>query len=370
MQKFLAVFPTSKIIFFESKPDLSDNTKPVFDEMVKRGLNEKYKMVWLVSKKAENLPNIKNVYYLKTDSRFFRFKMIYYNYFSKALICCNDFLGTVRNGQTSFYLTHGIPIKSVRSYYNVPENIDYMILNGEKTIEMSAYEFNFNPQKTVALGFPRNDVLTAFKKDIMSLFPENQVEKIAVWYPTFRQHKTVAINATANALPIIHDETQAQKLNEIAKQNKVLIVLKPHFAQDVSRIKACNLSNIKFIDDSFFAENQISSYQFIAACDALITDYSSVYYDYLLCDKPIALVWEDYEEYRKTTNFAVDMDYYMKGGEKVYNLADFESFLKNLSSGNDRLKAERKEICEWANFSNDAKNAIRVTDFIIKKAEL
>lgn len=368
--KILSVFPTLKIIFFESVPDLSDNTKAVFDEMVKRGLNEKYKMVWLVSKKAENLPKIKNVYYLETDSRFFRFKKLYYHYFSKALICCNGFWETLRKGQVSFYLTHGTALKHSRSYYRLNEKIDYMIVDGRGTLKMMAYELNYAEEKTVALGFPRNDVLTGSPKNIHYLFPENKGEKIAVWYPTFRQHKTASLNATENALPIIYDEAQAKKLNEIAKRNKVLIVLKPHFAQDVSKIKACNLSNIKFIDDNFFAENQISSYQFLAACDALITDYSSVYYDYLLCDKPIALVWEDYEEYRQTTDFAVDMDYYMQAGEKIYNLNDFEIFLKNLALGKDNLKEERLEISKWANYSNDGKSAERVTDFIIEKASL
>ena len=101
-------------------------------------------------------------------------------------------------------------------------------------------------------------------------------------------------------------------------------MLKPHFAQDVSKIKSCNLSNIKFIDDQFFIENNITSYEFIANCDALISDYSSVYYDYLLCDKPIGLVWEDFHEYKNTVDFAVDMEYYMKAGEKIYNIEDFE----------------------------------------------
>ena len=43
------------------------------------------------------------------------------------------------------------------------------------------------------------------------------------------------------------------------------------------------------INDSFFIDNDITSYELLAACDSMITDYSSVYFDYTLCDKPIGL---------------------------------------------------------------------------------
>ncbi len=366
----ILILPVKNIGFFESVPDLSDNTKPVFDEMIKRGMNEKYKFVWLVKAKSSDLPKIKNVSYLARNDRFFAKKELYYHYYSRFKVCCNAFLCTARKGQTSFFISHGSCIKSVRSYYNVPNEIDYTLVDGEPTREVMAYELNYALDRTVALGYPRNDILVSSNYKSIDLFPENKGEKIVVWYPTFRQHKSGHLSAATKALPILHDEKQAEKLNEIAKANKVLLVLKPHFAQDVSKIKACELSNIKFIDDEFFVKNNVTSYEFIAGCDALLSDYSSVYYDYLLCDKPIGLVWEDYEEYKNTTNFAVDMDYYMKAGEKIYNIEDFEKFIVNLATGNDTLKAERAEISAWANYARDGKSAERVTDFIIEKAGL
>lgn len=370
IKKMLSFLPVKNWILFESIPDLSDNTKALFDELIRRGMNRKYKMVWIVSKESTNFPNIKNVIYCNKNARFYKYKALYYRIFAKAFVCCNEFWVTFKKGQTSFYLTHGTCIKSVYNYYNLPANIDYMIVNGEKTRQIIAYEVRFPVEKTVALGFPRNDILTNTNRDIKSLFPEHDCEKIVVWYPTFRQHKNGTQNASPHALPILHDENRAAKLNAMAKENKALIVLKPHFAQDVSKIKACNLSNIVFIDDAFFEKNHITSYEFIANSDALITDYSSVYYDYLLCDKPIGLVWEDYEEYKKNVDFAVDIDFVMKAGEKIYNLADFECFLKNLSAGKDILKKERAEISAWANYAKDGKSAQRVADFIVKTAKL
>lgn len=370
IKKLLSLFPVKKLILFESIPNLSDNTKAVFDEMIRRGLNNQYKMVWFVHGKNDALPQINNVYYCDRDAAFYKIKMFYYRAFAQAVIVCNEFFSTFRKGQISFYLTHGTCLKSVYNYYNLPEKVDYMIVDGEETRRVMAHELRFPLERTVALGFPRNDILLKCGKNTHSLFPETEYEKIIVWYPTFRQHKNGTQNASAYALPILHDENQAARLNEIAKDNNVLIILKPHFAQDVSKIKAQNFSNIQFIDDSFFEKHSITSYEFIASCDALITDYSSVYYDYLLCDKPIGLVWEDYESYKNTVDFAVDMDVIMKAGEKIYSLLDFEAFIKNLAAGNDSLKEERAEISQWANYSRDGKSAERVVDFIMAKAKL
>ena len=364
----LSRIPLRKLIVFESIPNLSDNPQAVFNEMLRRNLNETYRFVWIVRGKDGSLPKIKHVTYCDKDSKFYKFKLLYYRIFAKALISCNDFLVTLRKGQTSFYLTHGTAIKSVRNYYNVPDNIDYTLIDGEATKQIMSYELNVPSEKVVALGYPRNDILVNAGRDLHSLFPGHEQDKIVVWYPTFRQHKNGMQHLQSYALPILHDEEQAKKLNKIAKDNGVLIILKPHFAQDVSQIKACHLSHIHFIEDSFFVANNLTSYEFIAGCDALLTDYSSVYYDYLLCDKPIGLVWEDYETYKSTVHFAVDMEYYMKAGEKIYSLSDFELFLKNLTLGNDTLKNQRAEICSWANFAKDGKSAERVTDFILEKA--
>ena len=159
-------------------------------------------------------------------------------------------------------------------------------------------------------------------------------------------------------------------LNEIAKQKNILIVIKPHFAQDTSYLNLKELSNIVFIDDDFFADNNITSYEFISSCDALITDYSSVYFDYLLSDRPVAAVWEDIEDYRKNPGFAIDVDCYMKAAHKIYAVPDFEDFISQVANGEDRYRKERLEINKLVNYSNDGNNAKRVVDFIVEKAGL
>ena len=40
-------------ILMESNPDFADNTKAVYDEIIKRGLNLKYKVIWAVNDKQK-----------------------------------------------------------------------------------------------------------------------------------------------------------------------------------------------------------------------------------------------------------------------------------------------------------------------------
>lgn len=366
IKKIISVLPIFKIILFESVPDLSDNTKAVFDEFIKRGFNKKYKCVWVVNRISPELPEIENVTYIKAES----LKLRFYRIFAKCFICCNGWLTTFRKGQTSFYLSHGTTIKKLKGYYEMPENIDYCLSAAEGVNFLCENEFGAKKEKVFSLGFPRNDILTNADRDLKPLFKEVDFEKTIVWYPTYRQHKNGNTASTGSSLPIIHDSEKAALLNEAAKENKVLIVLKPHFAQDVSYIKDMELSNIKFIDDSFFVKNKITSYEFVGSCDGLITDYSSIYYDYTLCDKPIALVFEDYEEYKSSIGFADGVEEFLEGGQKVYSLCELREFVCDIANGNDKLAKERREICEKVNHSKDGKNSERVVDFIIKKAGL
>ena len=69
------MIPKKNWIVFESVPDLSDNTKAVFDEMIKRKLNDKYTFVWWVSDKNKEFPKYKNTIYIdtKNEKEFYKY---------------------------------------------------------------------------------------------------------------------------------------------------------------------------------------------------------------------------------------------------------------------------------------------------------
>ena len=370
---FLYDLAYKKSIIFESAPDYADSTKAVYEEMVKRGLDKKYKFVWLLFGEASDALKIsgevKCMRGWTIKSRFY----FYYLSTAKAYITCNRHLHKLSPKATFFYISHGNPIKDTSGYYCLPSSADYSVVTSDKSAELHEKYGKYPIEKIVPLGFPRNDILTKAGKESRQKIELvlGKYQKYIVWYPTFRQHKCGNIeSASDDTLPVIHDESLAKQLNETAKENDVLIILKPHFVQDVSYIKDLNLSNIRFIDDSFFVEKDISSYEFVASCDALLSDYSSIYYDYLLCDKPIGLIWEDIEEYKKKPGLVENYEEYCAGGVKIYNVEELCQFVENVANGVDELKEERDRLCDIFNYARDGKNTERVVDFIIEKANL
>ena len=362
IRRLKRLLPLRKIILMESVPDFSDNTKALYDELIRRGVNKKYKIVWLVGSSCKSKPIQKNVKTVSLNSKM----ATYYNWVAKCIVSCNKFLVSIRKGQFSIYLSHGTGIKSTRDYYNVPKSIDCCLVAGEGVKELMSYEFKYDVSKMVALGFPRNDVLCKNLALPKGLF-EKEYDKVIVWYPTYRQHKGAASSASQDTLPIINNAEKAKLLNDCLIEKNVLIILKPHFAQDVSYVKDLGLSNIRFIDDNFFVKNNISSYEFVGGCDALISDYSSIYYDYTLCDKPIAVVWEDIEEYKQKPGLVENYEYYLQGAEKVYTIQEMLGFVDRVVNGEDVLKSERQYIRDLCNYSNDGQSAKRVADFILEK---
>lgn len=356
--------PIKKVILFESCPDLSDNTKPVFDELVRREYNKKYKMVWMCYDSIkEPYPQIKGVTYL--DIKKHRLKATLLNHTAKITICCNRFLGVQRKGQTNFYLCHGSPLKDTSGYYIMPKYINYVFTQGEIFTNTVANCFQIDKNKIYPLGFPRNDALLKSSIILNNYFGE--FRKYIIWYPTVRQFKGGKKTGSQYALPILHNVDNAVKLNDFASKQNCLIILKPHFAQDISYIKELQLSNIVFINDEFFKAHNITSYEFVAAADALLTDYSSIYYDYLICDKPIGLIWEDIDDYVVDPGLVSNYKELCSGGEKIYNIEELLQFVEYIGDGIDLMEQQRNAINERVNVKQQESVTRNVVNFIIKE---
>lgn len=367
LKKILYLLPLKRTIIFESCPDFSDNTFPVFEELIKRGVNKKYKMIWMTHKEySADIFQTENVEALYPVNH--KYKTFFLNHLSKVVICSNYFYGSDNKRQISFYLMHGTPLKNVKSYYNCPKHFNYMITSGKGVNELCSYQFNYPINKTIPLGYPRNDDLIRSNVDLAKLF--GNYRKYIVWYPTVKQFTSGRLTGSIQPIPIIHDDNAAFSLNELANKLDIIIIIKPHFAQVSDNIKRLTFSNLIFIDDNFFVENCIKSYDFVGSCDALLTDYSSIYFDFLLKDKPIGLILEDYDEYKKNPGIIDEFEKFTAGGEKIFNIFQLKDFIERISNDVDLLRNERFEISKLANFSNEASNAKRVVDFIIEKAKL
>jgi len=103
--------------------------------------------------------------------------------------------------------------------------------------------------------------------------------------------------------------------------------------------------------------------------DLLITDYSSVYFDYLLIDKPVIFVPTDIEEYSQKRGFLLEPYDFWTPGPKVYNQDNLlNSILANLNEPN-KYKKERNLINSMINYYKDNKSSERVWNLIKERYE-
>lgn len=364
--KIFCLFPINETILMESVPDYSDNTFAVYKELIKRGIQNKHKIIWI----ANNEINETNVTNCNQNSFIGSIKFCYYNATSKYIISCNYIFSKYRKKQVNFFLNHATTFKRIKDYYILNDTVDYNLVAADGIKKMMCYQQNFQESKTYATGFARNDDLF-IKTDIRKLFNDN-FGKIIVWYPTFRQHKCAdgLVTDGLSAIPLLDNEIVTKELNNLLAQYNIGLVIKPHFAQDISYIKNLCFSNIVFINDDFFRKNNISSYSFVGNCDALITDYSSVFFDYTLCDRPIALIWTDIEYYLEKPGLIDNYEYYSRGTHKIYTFEELKNYIQIIADGLDPLQSERNELKKEVNRSFIPDNAKWTADFIIDKANL
>jgi len=364
---------TGNMIVLEGSPDFSDNPRPVFDELIKQKINEKYKIRWIVNDKSKFKDiRIKNVKFVnRGNNKLERLLYLYIKYFSRYIIDSNLFIPKHNKDQFRIHLTHGMIIKIASDYCNRAGDFDYLVQTSDFFSDILCDLFLTTKDKIVTTGFPRNDDLFFSDTNWNNPYKNDEINKIIVWLPTYRNHKSCSGNSIYDmeinfpyGVPAINNENEIQEINVALKENKTLLLIKLHPAEDNTKIRDMSLSNVKLMDDSVFKKDNINLYKFLSTTDALITDYSSVYYDYLLTGKPIGVSVTDINEYKKHVNLLYDDFESNIVGEYINNCEDLKSFISNVASGNDVMKERREEKTKLYHKYCDANSAKRVVELL------
>ena len=164
-------------------------------------------------------------------------------------------------------------------------------------------------------------------KKIKEKYNIKEKEKIILYAPTFRKY----------------DYNYDLNLKNISSDYKVLIKLHPG-------IKNYNITGKNIINVSDYS----SLDELLVASDILVSDYSSVVYDYLFYNKEVYLYAPDYEEYKKDRGFYVDyknmpfpISYSIEELEKQIKNKEFKKYEKKIEdyiTSNSFYKDNRKNI--------------------------
>ena len=346
--KITAFLPRAKAIIFESSPNFSDNTYWFFKYLTENtDVADRYTLVWILKTDEEFRDELcgKKIKCITRTPKTLKQKLelYYYTIFTKFIIDSNSYVKKKNKKQIRVFLGHGMPVKIVMSYNSQKGEVDLNPVTSY-TFNSHFYDCGDTDDNIKALGYCRTDILAsdAGKR-------KNQQTKYIIWMPTYRQHKNGSSNLSLEnsfplGLPVIKSHDEMQQINECLKENNVILYLRPHPAQDVSIMKVDEMSNIIIADGEFVSKKGVQLYEFLTQTDALITDYSSVYYDYLMLDRPIALAVEDFEEFSaKWEMFYNTFDEFKENYKcpYLYTVDDLKKFIADVATDNDEFEDER-----------------------------
>ena len=259
------------------------------------------------------------------------------------------------------HLGHGTPLKCIgltekngkiikKLYYKLNNtNISYSLASSEFLQSIISSCMGLPKKRILVQGQPRTDALFTTKENVSEISDEYTN---ILYAPTWRQHSPVKL------FPFT--DFNAKELEDFLIQNKIKIFVRFHPAYEESIPKdILSINNIKL----FSAKKYLEIMDYINLFDALITDYSSIYLDYMLLVRPMVFLPYDLREYENSVGFTMDYSENTPW-EKPTTQKQFLEILLKIKNDPEYQKAEIIELNEKLN--NENKNACKaMADFIV-----
>ena len=332
----------------------------------------KFKVIYLC-----DADNMLKIFYEKGYRNVFKrnsLKGIFYMLRAKYWLFNNekitDISGLLSGGATTINFWHGIPAKVIgydqdknykkrNSFIKFIQRMlcvksDWYIANGE--YDQSCFETAFLTAKenVKILGSPRNDVFfNEFEnEDIFMEDDYNAIKKLkedgkfVIFYiPTFR-----------NDGRDVTGWLKKEKLKTFLRENNAVMVCKLHYADK----NTLTIENT----DCIYKMNPLSDiHSVLKYSDALITDFSSISFDYLLSDKPIVYIISDIEKFNNERGMYAPFDE-LVAGITISDENEIFSKLAEIIDGTDNYKEKRKILRNKLFSYQDGKNCERVVEWI------
>lgn len=301
-------FPIRKNVIVMSSNmgrNYTGNPKAIYEEMIRRGLDRKYKIVWFFENIRNDIPG--NAIKVKVD----RFRYLYYMAVAKVWIfdCRQPMF--IKKKEKSVYIQtwHGTPLKklaldmedvsmagedTIEEYKeNFRKNTstwDYLISQNNFSTEIFRRCFDFK-KEMLEIGYPRNDVLInsntdKYKRNIRKELGLPMDKKVILYAPTWRDNQYYRQGEYKFNMSLDFDKARREL------EYEYVFIVKYHYLVKDS----IDWTPYKGFVYDFDMEYDIS--KLYIAADILITDYSSVMFDYSLLKRPILFYAYDLEEYK------------------------------------------------------------------------
>lgn len=230
------------------------------------------------------------------------------------------------------------------------KDYDLVSVSGENVRGIYAGAFGVEEERVKAYGIPRTDKLlnaeyvSQVRKRILTEHPNLAGKQIILYAPTFRDGKGQDKHE-------FRPEMDFESLSHSLKENQVFLIC-PHPVMQ-NRIVPGSYENIIQVED--FTTNEM-----MCVADLLITDYSSVIFEFSLLDKPMVFYCYDYDEYNR--DFYLDYEKDLPG-KLLRSYSELEEYICK----GDFNEADRaKEFRKWYMSACDGKSSERLARVLEK----
>ena len=315
-----------RVVFFESFQGRSYSCSPraIFEEMRDSGDYSDYELIWGL--RDAKLSTFKKTIKKLTDENMSTggAKITACKYESYAYYKClarakywvmnsnvRPFLKP-RDGQVYVQTWHGTPLKKIGldvpgsdlNYGKEGEKFSYMISPSKYCSEKLVSAFGLKGREDIVLetGYPRNDELFTFNIEKVNRIKDElkipSGKKVILYAPTFRDNRHSQVSGYENASGL-----DFKKLKEAIGEEYVVLFRAHYFVAN-----EMNFDELRgFVVDVSSYENVNDLY---IVSDLLVTDYSSVFFDYANLKRPIIFYMYDYEDYKANAR-----DFYLEESE-------------------------------------------------------
>lgn len=345
---------------FCSFPDVSDNAQALYAYIVAHPTGRGDRLIWLVEDPvaAASLPSGKAVkkHSLRGMWHFWRAKYIFHTH--------GIFGNTVVPRQININLWHGMPLKTIMqldaTHAEAPTfDFTYTLATSPLFQKIMGEAFACPPQRCLLTGLPRNDLLFD-PPPLAELLDEScpDVERMVLWMPTYRKsvvgdiREDGAVPQEGIGFLSLED---LERLNKFLAARRMLLLIKVHPMQDLTPFAGMAHSHIRVLSGIRGA-----FYPLVGRADALLTDYSSVYIDYMLLDRPIGFVTDDWEAYRDSRGFVFDDPISMMPGAFITDYHQLTAFFDDVATGDDPCRDQRRALARRFHTHQDSGSCERL----------
>lgn len=364
----------NKCILFESYHGISftGNVYALFRYMVENDYKYKFYIVirdienpmikWIKKKYHNN----KNIVIIKYQSK--RYLKILAT--AKYLVNDTTFLPYFSKRQEQVYINtwHGTPFKKIgndinNSVYGDNKNVQKNLMSANKLAMPNKFTAQKLANSNNLLGILNSEIsytgnarmdltLHSKKEEVCCKYDLDNKKKIVLYAPTYKAKSRT--EKTNDIIGLIKERNIIQK--ELG--NDYIVYLKTHYLIEE------NIETL-YVDD-YVIPNWYDTNELISVVDILITDYSSIFFDYIPLKKPIYFYMKDKEVYESERGLYLDVE--KLPGSVSYCLDDLLKNLrvpKSIYLNNYSFMIE-KFIDSYCSY-DDGKASLRTLNFMLGK---